>query len=229
MRRTVLLNGDFADAVGQDAEVEDLIRNSVAWAGATHHGYVGEFNGAFAGLTSQRQRPDARSNLIAGAAGPFTASTHRLRQHRRDHLRRRPPRPRTASRCPAIPPASRSAPPITGVDTHRVIARYTATNNPAIIVRDLDATQVAEFGDNQIDDLLAGNGMDVTIVTDAQLATPGFLDAFDVFVYTRNGSSTGLPSERGRSRQRAYLRAAHGACSTVTSRTRSARTLRSNS
>ena len=51
VRRTVLLNGDFADAVGQDGEVEQMISNSVKWAGETHHGYVGEFNGAFAGLT----------------------------------------------------------------------------------------------------------------------------------------------------------------------------------
>src|SRR3954453_8007436 len=73
VRRTVLLNGDFADAVPADAEVTELVRNSVEWAAATHHGYVGEFNGAFAGLTSNGSGLRAL-NLVGGSASGFTGS-----------------------------------------------------------------------------------------------------------------------------------------------------------
>jgi uncharacterized protein YvpB len=189
VHRTVLLNGDFADAVGQDTEIEELIVNSVTWAAATGHGYVGEFNGAFAGLTSNGNglRP---LDLIPGVAGPFTASNTDFGTINATTIGTTHP-VLDGVALPRDPAGVEIGAAITGVDTHRVIARYTATNNPAIMVRDLDATQVAEFGDNQIDDLLAGAGMDVTIVTDAQLATAGFLNNFDVFVYTRNGSSTG--------------------------------------
>src|SRR3954469_13384204 len=67
VRRTVLLNGDFADAVPADAEVTDLVLNSVKWAAATHHGYVGEFNGAFAGLSSNGSGLRAL-DLVGGSA-----------------------------------------------------------------------------------------------------------------------------------------------------------------
>src|SRR3954452_18856300 len=49
------------------------------------------------------------------------------------------------------------------------------------------AANVAVLGNNQTDEVLAAGGNTVTLVTDAQLATPGFLDSFDVFVFTRNG------------------------------------------
>jgi uncharacterized protein YvpB len=205
VRRTVLLNGDFADAVGQDTEIEDLIKNSVQWAGATHHGYVGEFNGAFAGLTSNGNGLTPL-NLIAGAAAPFNASTTdygniAATAFGADH-------PVLAGvALPRDPAGVEIGAPLTGVDTHRVIARYTSNNNPAVIVSDLDATQVAEFGDNQIDDSLAGAGFQVSLVTDAQLATPGFLDDFDVFVYTRNGSATGTSlSAAAAANVKAYVR-----------------------
>jgi len=50
-------------------------------------------------------------------------------------------------------------------------------------------TAVAVLGNNQIDDTLAAAGFQVSLVTDAQVATPGFLDGFDAFVYTRDGFS----------------------------------------
>src|SRR4051812_34333357 len=53
------------------------------------------------------------------------------------------------------------------------------------------ASRVAVFGDNAIDNALTAAGHTVTLVTDAQLATPGFLDGFDAFVYTRDGFSLG--------------------------------------
>jgi hypothetical protein len=53
------------------------------------------------------------------------------------------------------------------------------------------ASSIAVFGNNGTDDFLAANGHTVTLVTDAQLATPGFLNAFNVFYYTRDGSSFG--------------------------------------
>jgi len=53
------------------------------------------------------------------------------------------------------------------------------------------AATIAIFGDNATDNFLAANGHTVTLVTDAQLATAGFLDSFDVFYFTRDGSSFG--------------------------------------
>jgi hypothetical protein len=54
------------------------------------------------------------------------------------------------------------------------------------------ATAIAIFGNNNIASYyasLAGNT--VTVVTDAQIATSGFLNGFGVFVYTRDGFSFG--------------------------------------
>ena len=54
------------------------------------------------------------------------------------------------------------------------------------------AADLAVFGANGIGTLYAAGGANtVTYVTDAQLATAGFLDAYDAFVYTRNGTSFG--------------------------------------
>jgi hypothetical protein len=47
------------------------------------------------------------------------------------------------------------------------------------------------LGNNAIDDHLASRGDQVSLVTEPQVATPGFLEDFDVLVYTRNGSSLG--------------------------------------
>jgi len=54
------------------------------------------------------------------------------------------------------------------------------------------AANLAIFGDNNIANLY-GASHTVTLVTDAQIATAGFLDGFDAFVFTRNGSSFGTP------------------------------------
>lgn len=53
------------------------------------------------------------------------------------------------------------------------------------------AAQLAIFGSNNIGSLYDDSNT-VTYVTDAQLATPGFLDSFDAFVYTRDGYSFGM-------------------------------------
>jgi PEP-CTERM motif len=53
------------------------------------------------------------------------------------------------------------------------------------------AANLAIFGQNQIGGLY-DNSHTVTYVSDAQLATAGFLDAFDAFVYTRDGFSFGV-------------------------------------
>jgi hypothetical protein len=50
---------------------------------------------------------------------------------------------------------------------------------------------IAVFGDNETDNTLTALGYSVTLVTDAQIATPGFLDGFDAFYFTRNGSEYG--------------------------------------
>lgn len=53
-----------------------------------------------------------------------------------------------------------------------------------------NAGNLAVFGQNNIGDLYSA-GNSVTYVSDAQLATAGFLNSFDAFVFTRNGSSYG--------------------------------------
>ena len=52
------------------------------------------------------------------------------------------------------------------------------------------AANLAIFGNNNIGALYSV-GNSVTFVSDGQLATAGFLDSFDAFVFTRNGSSFG--------------------------------------
>lgn len=65
------------------------------------------------------------------------------------------------------------------------LAGLFALSNPVF------AANIAVFGDNSIEDFLNSNGHTATIVSDANLATDGFLDTYDIFVYTRNGSSFG--------------------------------------
>ena len=58
------------------------------------------------------------------------------------------------------------------------------------LVSNADAANLAIFGNNNIATLY-GASHTVTIVSDAQLATAGFLSSFDAFVYTRDGYSFG--------------------------------------
>lgn len=53
------------------------------------------------------------------------------------------------------------------------------------------AANFAVFGDNTMDNYLTSIGHATTLVTDAQLATAGFIDSFDALVMTRNGFSFG--------------------------------------
>lgn len=54
--------------------------------------------------------------------------------------------------------------------------------------------KIAVFGNNAIDDYLNNAGFTATLVTDADLSTAGFLDAYDAFFYTRDGADTPGPS-----------------------------------
>jgi len=54
-----------------------------------------------------------------------------------------------------------------------------------------NAATIAVFGQNNIGSRYSATGNTVTYVTDAQLASAGFLSGFDLFVYTRSGSSFG--------------------------------------
>ena len=56
---------------------------------------------------------------------------------------------------------------------------------------DANAFRIAVFGDNATDNYLASIGNTVTLVTDAQLATAGFLNSFDLVWITRDGSNFG--------------------------------------
>lgn len=60
-----------------------------------------------------------------------------------------------------------------------------------------DAAAIAVFGDNQIDNYLGSIGYTVSLVSDAQIATPGFLNSFQAFVFTRNGFSFGTGLSAG--------------------------------
>lgn len=60
----------------------------------------------------------------------------------------------------------------------------------SLFVTPVSAADLAIFGMNDIGNLYS-SAHNVTYVTDAQLATFGFLDSFDAFVYTRDGSSFG--------------------------------------
>jgi hypothetical protein len=54
------------------------------------------------------------------------------------------------------------------------------------------AASIAVFGDNSISSFINTQpGLSATVVSDAQLATSGFLNSFDAFVYTRDQASFG--------------------------------------
>ncbi|WP_067611879.1 PEPxxWA-CTERM sorting domain-containing protein [Erythrobacter sp. QSSC1-22B] len=61
----------------------------------------------------------------------------------------------------------------------------------ALFVSPISAANLAIFGMNNIGNLYDDSHI-VTYVTDAQLATPGFLATYDAFVYTRDGASFGV-------------------------------------
>jgi hypothetical protein len=55
-----------------------------------------------------------------------------------------------------------------------------------------NAINIAVFGNNSFQTYInSQSGYSVTVVSDANLSTPGFLNAYDAFVYTRNGSEFG--------------------------------------
>lgn len=64
----VLLNGDFADDIG-NATTDLIYSNAAAYAVASGHGYVGEFNGAVMAMSSN-SNGYIPLGLIAGSAGP---------------------------------------------------------------------------------------------------------------------------------------------------------------
>src|SRR6476619_7395162 len=68
------------------------------------------------------------------------------------------------------------------------------------------AGMIAVFGNNNTDEYLTSQGFTTVLVTGAQLSTAGFLDGFDAFLYTRDGSSfgTGL-SAAAAANVRAYV------------------------
>jgi hypothetical protein len=75
--RGVLLNGDFADTIDAtlnetpDPEIQQLISNATSWSAQTHHGFIGEYTGAVAGLTSNSDAITPLS-FVSGSAGPLT-------------------------------------------------------------------------------------------------------------------------------------------------------------
>ena len=58
-------------------------------------------------------------------------------------------------------------------------------------VHSATAANIAVFGNNKIDEFLVSQGHSVDLVTDYSLQQPGYLDKFDIFLYTRDYSSHG--------------------------------------
>ncbi len=184
-RRAVLLNGDFADAVGADQEIHDLYVSSVLWAAANGGGYIGELEGATAGLSANGDGQPAL-NLIAGTAGAsqFTGNSSTLNITA------------AGSGHPVLDNVTlphtnediEFAALVNGAAAATVLARYAQNDNPAILAAEL--TNVAVLGNNATDDELnEAPGIVATLVTDAQVATAGFLDDFDAFIFTRPGGA----------------------------------------
>src|SRR4051794_25872582 len=182
-KRAVLLNGDFADGLSSDQEIKDLYASSVRWAGEHGGGYIGELEGATAGLASNGDGQPAL-NFLAGSATPssFGGLTSTIIKT---------PAGETSPVLDGVSlPHSSSdvnfAAGITGASDPQVLARYQTNNSPAILAGEVK--QVAVLGNNAVDDELNEEpGMVASLVSDAQVATAGFLDGFDAFLFTRNG------------------------------------------
>ncbi len=67
----VLFNGDFADVIASQAAVQQLFRNAATFATSSGHGFIGEFNGAAAALTSNANGI-VPLGLVSGSAGALT-------------------------------------------------------------------------------------------------------------------------------------------------------------
>src|SRR3954454_17687208 len=182
-KRAVLLNGDFADGLNSDQEIKDLYLSSVRWAGEHGGGYIGELQGATAGLKANADGQPAL-NLLAGtaAASTFAGSSATIVETP------------AGQQSPvldgvALPHSSSDlqfAAQISGAAEPQVLARYQANNNPAILAGEFK--HVAVLGNNAVDDELNKEpGLVASVVTDAQVATAGFLNGFESFIFTRNG------------------------------------------
>lgn len=78
------------------------------------------------------------------------------------------------------------------MSTVRVGAIAAAAIASLVTANTAGAANIAIFGNNNIASFYGGlAGNTVSIVSDAQLSTSGFLDSFDLFVYTRDGYSYG--------------------------------------
>lgn len=128
--RVVLLNADFADDVGT-VFTNTLITNAVNFAAASGRGFVGEFNGAVSGLTSNSNGFNP-IGLVSGSAGPLgfgqggSSGSINLTAAGTGH-------PVTAGlSLPFNPPAVEFGAAVTGVDASLILATFDG-GNPAII------------------------------------------------------------------------------------------------
>src|SRR3954467_10003333 len=129
-KRAVLLHGDFADGVASDQEIHDLFASSVRWAGEHGGGYIGELEGATAGLASNGDGQPAL-NFLGGAA---TASTF-------SGLTSTIVETPAGQDSPVLdgvtfPHSSTNlnfAAAVSGASDPQVLARYQSNNNPAIL------------------------------------------------------------------------------------------------
>ena len=159
--------------------------SSVLWAAENGGGYIGELEGATAGLTSNGDGQPA-INLIAGTAGAsqFTGNSSTI--NATDAGLGHP-----VLQNVSLPHTSEDvefAALVTGAPAPAVLARYAGNDSPAILAADM--THVAVLGNNASDEELnEAPGIVATLVTDAQVATPGFLDDFDAFMFTRPGGA----------------------------------------
>jgi len=133
--RGVLLNGDFADTLlgnTPDTEIQQLISNATTWAASTHHGFIGEYTGAVAGLTtnSDALRPLGFVSGTAGLLGNGPAEGDIVKTAEGESS----PVLAGVDFTTTDPTGELSFGSIvTGVDSSLVLARYSNNGNPAII------------------------------------------------------------------------------------------------
>jgi hypothetical protein len=129
----VLLVGDFADVLFSNPQIDLLTTNAVAFASASGHGYIGEFNGAAMGFAANTHG-HLPLGFIQGSISGFMGCC----QAEGDITFTQPAHP-VASGLPGTisnPSNLEFGFTTTGVPNDNVIARYATTGDVAIAVRD---------------------------------------------------------------------------------------------
>jgi hypothetical protein len=131
----VLLNGDFADSLPGDANIAQLTRNAVTFASASGRGYIGEFRGAGAALTTDGGIGATMIGLIPGTAGTLGGGNGGSSESMVIAPAGFSSAVLSGVTLPYNPPAVEFGQDLSGVAPSLVHATWGSTGNPAIIVR----------------------------------------------------------------------------------------------